>query len=204
MNLLIQRLRPLRPVRLLVLLALFPGLRGDDDDHVWLWRDVGFGLTHTMSSVPLVVSDIETGCTIQTLGIELTCKDRNLGSVVNFCGQRCSVHGYSSMVILSISYEPRQKDWWNWDYAIQCFSDGADSCGKLTYTHHFAAEDSVSTWGEWIVITPGQVVNLTCVLLPFPAANSVNKRAAADKFTTSIDVKLAFGAHHIDNGTNLA
>lgn len=149
------------------------------------WEDVGFGLTQIASSSKLVVSNMETGCSIFMTSIELTCKDSNpMGNPPS---------NAFHTVVNCLNMDPTK--------ASRVKIKGSDSCGKLTSTQYFAADDSVSTRSGSVEIQPGQLANLTCVLLPFPIGNSAEKRPGEDNFATSNDVKLDFAAQHFDKET---
>eukprot|EP00435_Cladocopium_sp_Y103_P042165 s432_g11.t1 len=134
-------------------------------------------------AVQLVISNMNTGCSVSTMAIELTCQDSKPSAPQNAF----------QTVVNCQNMNPTEAD----SVSIK----GGDSCGKLTYTQHFAAGDSVSAGSGSVEIKPGQVANITCVLLPFPIGNSAKKPVARDHFAISSDVQLDFSAKHLDSAT---
>eukprot|EP00435_Cladocopium_sp_Y103_P026182 s432_g6.t1 len=102
---------------------------------------------------PLEVVYEDTGCSIYKTDIQLTCKDRQSESELWWQPNTIET------VVDCRNMDPTKAE----TVKIR----GSESCGKLTYTQHYKPDQTVDNLREPEIL-PGQVLNLTCVLLPFP------------------------------------
>lgn len=119
--------------------------------------DVGFRLVQTGSSSKLMVNGQETGCTISTQGVEMTCEDiKNFGGSLNL-----PANAFRPVI------DCQQMDATQFD-AVSIRS--SPMCSKLTYTKHFkaGAVSNTSETSEALDLKPGEVANFTCLLFPLP------------------------------------